>query len=87
MVLLALAGFAGAFGACIAAMGVLNEGLQFTADTERYRWYLASVESLEHRFAKALLKHKADVLREMELAAYQEMRRFIVTVSRSRFVM
>ena len=80
-------GFAGAFGACIAAMRVLNEGLQLTADTERYRWYLATVEAHERDFDKSPLKTRVDVLRDMELAAYQEMRRFLIAVSRSKFVM
>ncbi len=76
-------------GACAAgaiALHVLDTGLQLGAEAERCTWYLAAVESLERRFDHADAAHKVDLLREMELLAYQEMRRFIVSVESARFV-
>jgi hypothetical protein len=71
----------------IVAMRALKEGLLISADAERYKWYLAAVRTLYRRFEHADLAHKIYLLRELEHVAYQEMRRFIVSVSKARFVM
>jgi hypothetical protein len=77
---------AGVFSAGVIALRVLDQGLQLTAEAERYQWYHAAVEALEARFLRAHPRRKIDLLREMEHLAYQEMRRFVVSFEGSRFV-
>jgi hypothetical protein len=71
----------------VVAMRALKEGLLFSADAERYRWYLAAVRTLYRRFERGDLARKVFLLRELEHVAYQEMRRFILSCSQARFVM
>jgi len=71
----------------VVAMRALKEGLLFGADAERYRWYSAAVRTLYHRFEHADRQQKVQLLRELEHVAYQEMRRFILSVKQARFVM
>ncbi len=71
----------------VVAMRALKEGLLFTTDAERYRWYLAAVRTLNHRFEHADRQQKILLLRELERLAYQEMRRFILAGRQARFVM
>jgi hypothetical protein len=59
---------------CIVAMRALKEGLLFSADAERYRWYLAAVNSVSRRFESADTQRKVHLCRELE-------------VSHARFVM
>jgi hypothetical protein len=73
--------------AIVVAMRALKEGLLFSADAERYRWYLAAVRTLYRRFERGELARKVFLLRELEHVAYQEMRRFILSCSRARFIM
>jgi hypothetical protein len=73
--------------AIVVAMRALKEGLLFSADAERYRWYLAAVRTLYRRFERGELARKVFLLRELEHLAYQEMRRFILSCSQARFVM
>jgi hypothetical protein len=68
-------------------MRALKDGLLFAADAERYRWYIAAVRTLNYRFEHADRVKKVHILREMEHVAYQEMRRFILSVKQARFVM
>jgi hypothetical protein len=71
----------------VVAMRALKEGLLFSADAERYKWYLAAVNTLFHRYEHADRSQKVHLLRELERVAYQEMRRFILSVKQARFVM
>jgi hypothetical protein len=83
-----IAGFVAAISSSsVVAMRALKEGLLFSADAERYKWYLATVRSLYRRFELAERPQKVELLRELERVAYQEMRRFMVSVSQARFVM
>lgn len=43
LALVSLSALSAVLAASVVALRVLNEGLQLTSDTERYRWYLASV--------------------------------------------
>jgi hypothetical protein len=70
----------------VVVMRALKEGLLFSADAERYRWYLATVHVLYRRFENGDLPLKISLLREMERVAYQEMRRFIISISKARFI-
>jgi len=78
---------AGISSSSVVAMRALKEGLLFTTDAERYRWYLAAVRTLNHRFEHADLEQKVLLLREIERLAYQEMRRFLLAGRQARFVM
>jgi hypothetical protein len=85
--LLSLVGLAGTLTAAVVALRVLNEGLQLRSETERYRWYLASVRSIRRRFEKVGSEDRIRLLRELERLAYQEMRRFLITFKEARFIM
>lgn len=84
--LVGLAATTGIASAAIAAMRVISDGLQLTADTERYRWYLATIKSLNRRFDASPPAQAVARLRDLERLSYQEMRRFIVSASQSKFV-
>jgi hypothetical protein len=71
----------------IVAMRALKEGLLFSADAERYRWYFVAVSSLRRRFEAADTSRKLLMLRDLEVLAYQELRRFLVSASHARFIM
>jgi hypothetical protein len=71
----------------VVAMRALREGLLFGADAERYKWYVAAVRTLYRRFEYSDYPQKVNLLRELEHVAYQEMRRFMISASRARFVM
>jgi hypothetical protein len=71
----------------IVAMRALKEGLLFSTDAERYKWYRATVRTLYGRFEHADRTQKVHLLRELEHVAYQEMRRFTLSGSQARFVM
>jgi hypothetical protein len=73
--------------ATILFLRVLNEGLQLSAEAERYTWYRASVESLERRFAHAGRVERVDILRDMERLSYQELRWFIISFQGARFIL
>jgi hypothetical protein len=73
--------------AIVVAMRALKEGLLFSADAERYKWYLAAVRTLHRRYEHSDREQKICLLRELERVAYQEMRRFILSCSQARFVM
>jgi hypothetical protein len=78
---------AGISSSIVVALRALKEGLLVNADAERYRWYLAAVRTLYRRFEHADPTHKVFLLRELERTAYQEMRRFMLSAGRARFVM
>jgi hypothetical protein len=83
-----IAGFVAALSSCsIVAMRALKEGLLFSADAERYRWYLAAVRSLYRRYEVADITEQVSLFRELEHLAYQEMRRFMLSGSEARFIM
>jgi hypothetical protein len=83
-----IAGFIAALASSsVVAMRALKEGLLFNADAERYKWYLAAVRTLYRRFEHADAPRKIFLLRELERAAYQEMRRFMLSAAQARFVM
>jgi hypothetical protein len=73
--------------ASVVALRALKEGLLFSADADRYKWYLAAVRTLYRRFEPGDRAHKVLLLRELEHVAYQEMRRFILSGSQARCVM
>jgi hypothetical protein len=84
--------FIAALAAAIASAGIvalraMKEGLLFGADADRYRWYSAAVHALLRRYEHANRAQRILILRELEHIAYQEMRRFILSVSQARFVM
>jgi hypothetical protein len=71
----------------VVALRALKEGLLFSADAERYKWYFAAVRTLHRRYEHGELARKVFLLRELERTAYQEMRRFMLSAERARFVM
>jgi len=79
--------FMGCLTASIVAMRVLNEGLKFRDESERYEWYLAAVSAIENRYLEADPVGKVAALRDMECLSYQEMRQFIMSFKSARFVM
>jgi hypothetical protein len=77
----------GAFGALGLMARVMEQGLQTQIDHERYEWYDSAVQAAGARYAEGGLRDKIAALREMEVLAYQEMRRFIVAHLRAKFLM
>jgi hypothetical protein len=71
----------------IVAMRALKEGLLFSADAERYKWYLAAVRNLYRQYEHADRPKRVLLFRELEHVSYQEMRRFILSGTQARFVM
>jgi hypothetical protein len=66
---------------------VLNEGLQLASETDRYKWYAATVASLDRRFDLAASPAgKIGVLQEMERTSYQELRWFLSSFRDARFI-
>jgi hypothetical protein len=73
----------------IAALGIraIEAGLQPEREVERYQQYRFAVKAVLHRFeASDSLREKADAMEDMERLSYEEMRSFILTNTRARFV-
>ncbi|MEZ0244085.1 MAG: hypothetical protein ACAH11_11970 [Sphingomonas sp.] len=83
----ALIGGANALSALGLMARAADDGLQNSSDAERYEWYAAALEALSTRFDNGDAVAKIDALRELEVLAYQELRRFIGTHRRARFLM
>lgn len=71
----------------VVALRALDEGLQITADFDRYAWYRVAVLSIKRQFEDAQgRRSKLLLLRELERISYQELRRFLMSVVAARFV-
>ena len=74
----------------IVALGVraIEQGLQPEREIERYQQYLSAVRAILERFDNARTQaEKVKVMQEMERASFDEMRNFLITNDRARFVM
>ena len=74
----------------IVALGVraVEQGLQPEREIERYQQYLSAVRAILERFDNARSQsEKIRVMQEMERASFDEMRNFLMTNDRARFVM
>lgn len=74
----------------IAALAVraIQEGLQPEREVERYQQYRSSVSFILERFDGAASPlEKLDIMREMERLVFDEMRNFLITGNRSRFLL
>jgi hypothetical protein len=74
----------------IVALGVraVEQGLQLVREIERYQQYLSAVRAILERFDNARSQsEKIRVMQEMERASFDEMRNFLMTNDRARFVM
>jgi len=72
------------------ALGVqtLEQGLQPERETERYQQYNIAIRAIRERYDNARSQaDKIRVMQEMERAAFDEMRNFMMTFSKARFVM
>lgn len=81
------AGLVALVSAAIVVIRAISDGLQLAADAERFEWYAASVDSVAARFDRAGLAERVELLRELEHLSYQELRRFILTFLKARFVL
>jgi hypothetical protein len=77
----------GVFGALGLMARVMEQGLQTSLDHERYDWYYAALRAAATRYAEGTPREKILALRDVEILAYQEMRRFIVAHLRAKFLM
>lgn len=69
------------------AVGAFERGLQPERELERYTSYLHSVEEILRRFdASAQISEKIEIMQDMERLAYSEMREFLRTFIRTKFV-
>jgi hypothetical protein len=74
----------------LAALAIrsIEQGLQPEREIERYQQYRSGVRAILERYDNALTQNaKVEIMREMERLAFEEMRYFLVTNERSRFVM
>lgn len=72
--------------AIVASLRVFDEGMRWGDDARRYFWYLAETEETERKFLSAGPQGKLEALREMERVSYEELRWFLQTQERSRFL-
>jgi hypothetical protein len=70
------------------AARAISDGLQPEREAERYQQYRSAVQFVLERFDRAQSQaEKLQVMREMERLSFDEMRNFLVSGNRSRFVM
>lgn len=70
------------------ATRAIEQGLQPEREIERYQQYRSAVRAILERYDGASTqKSKLEIMREMERLAFDEMRNFVITNERSRFVM
>jgi hypothetical protein len=70
------------------ATRAIEQGLQPEREIERYPQYRSGVRAILERYDEATSQNaKIPIMREMERLAFDEMRNFLVTNERSRFVM
>jgi hypothetical protein len=70
------------------ATRAIEQGLQPEREIERYQQYRSAIKAVLDRYDEAPSQHaKISIMREMERLAYDELRNFLVTNERSRFVM
>jgi hypothetical protein len=70
------------------AVRALEQGLQPEREIERYQQYRSGVRAILQRYDEAKNPDKKlEIMREMERLAFDEMRNFLITNDRSRFVM
>ena len=74
----------------LASMGliarVVEEGLKFKADEERYSAYLSAVRVIKESYSSGGSKEKALAFRRLEQEAYRETRQFFVTHLDDKFL-
>lgn len=86
MALKLVAAISGAVSGLIISLRACNDGLQLGEESERLEWYAAAIDSVSDRFHEADNDGKVDLLAELENLSYQELRRFIASFMKSRFV-
>jgi hypothetical protein len=70
------------------ATRAIEQGLQPEREIERYQQYRSGIRAVLERYDEATSQNaKILIMREMERLAYDELRNFLVTNERSRFVM
>jgi hypothetical protein len=70
------------------ATRAIEQGLQPEREIERYQQYRSGIRAILERYDEAKSQNaKIAIMREMERLAFDEMRNFLVTNERSRFVM
>jgi hypothetical protein len=70
------------------AIRAIEQGVQPEREIERYQQYRSGVRAMLDRYDNAMFQNaKIEIMREMERLAFEEMRNFLITNERSRFVM
>lgn len=70
------------------ATRAIEQGLQPEREIERYQQYRSGVRAILERYDEATSQNaKIQIMREMERLAFDEMRNFLITNERSRFVL
>ena len=70
------------------AIRAIEQGLQPEREIERYRQYRSGVRAILERYDEATSQNaKINIMREMERLSFDEMRNFLITNERSRFVL
>lgn len=71
----------------VAAFRTLEEGLRYDDDALRMAWYLAAIDALEADYDRLQAAGRIRLHRELEALAYREMREFLTSHHRARFVL
>jgi hypothetical protein len=70
------------------ATRAIEQGLQPEREIERYQQYRSAIRAILERYDQAPFQTaKIEIMRDMERLAFDEMRNFLITNERSRFVM
>lgn len=64
-------------GAIIAAARVMEEGLVWKKDADRYAWYIENIEVIQAHYVAETSSEKVDALKDLERLTYDELHRFI----------
>lgn len=83
----ALIALAASCAAGVAAFRTLEEGLRYGDDALRMAWYLAAIDALEADYDRLQASGRIRLHQELEALAYREMREFLTSHHRARFVL
>jgi hypothetical protein len=76
---------AGVLGALLVGARAVDEGFQVKAETDRYDWYLSSINAVDQDFLRGSTDDKIRALREVEELSYVELRQFCISLQKSKF--
>lgn len=77
---------AAVFSAIALTIQTLKQGFQTKSDADRYIWYAEQIDSIRIKFESGSFPEKIDALRQLELASYHELRKFLIAHADAKFL-